>query len=199
MSHVMAEEVCQVTQVGLEKLACPSIESGGYRCERLDEHGIFGHEIGDHTKRHALRGNGYACSAIAPPLKGDGSVQLNTLLDQNHLRQYLDHLNENGLDPIIVGWDATSRPFLITLVGCYADSEDVLFDSPWQQDTNHGKMVDGEWVPHSPRCEECMAQVYEISDLTYPVRIMWAPPALAPHNQACRDYGDDANCEACHR
>lgn len=99
------------------------------------------------------------------------------LADADALRVHLDALNETGQTPVVVGWTAPPhpQPFLITLVGCYADSEDVLFDSPWQSDTNHGELVNGEWVPHPPRCDECQAQVYAIEDLGYPVTVMYQP------------------------
>lgn len=88
------------------------------------------------------------------------------------LRQHLDDLNERGEHPVAVGVDALGLPFLITLVGPYAESEDVMFDSPWQADLDHGRAVDGKWVPHPPRCEECQAQVYGIDDIRYPVTVL---------------------------
>lgn len=105
-------------------------------------------------------------------MQEEAVTTLTTLEDADALREHLDALNESGEHPVAVGWDATPQPFLITLVGAYADGEDVIFDSPWQQDVNHGKLVDGTWVPHPPRCDECLAQAYGIEDLRYPVRVM---------------------------
>lgn len=112
----------------------------------------------------------------AASLAGDpfDVATLITLADADALRQHLDDLNESGTDPIAVGWSAPPypRPFLITLVGCYADSEDVLFDSPWQRDVDYGERIDGKWVPRPPRCEECQAQAHGIENLSYPVVVV---------------------------
>lgn len=88
------------------------------------------------------------------------------------LREYLDNLNEAGTRPIVVGIDASPQPFLITLIGPYAESEDVFFDSPWQSDIDYGERVDGEWVPKQPRCDECQAMVHGIEDLRFPVVVI---------------------------
>ena len=95
-----------------------------------------------------------------------------TLTKDDELRQLLDDLNESGITPTAVGIDALGRPFLITLVGPYADSEDVFFDSPWQRDVSYGKRVDGEWVPLRPRCEDCDAYAHTMSDLAFPVVVL---------------------------
>lgn len=100
-----------------------------------------------------------------------------TLADAEALRDHLDALNEAGTTPIAVGWDATPQPFLITLVGAYADGEDVFFDSPWQDDRDYGERIDGVWVPKPPHCEECRAQVHGIDDLRYPVIVLAGPVA----------------------
>jgi hypothetical protein len=94
------------------------------------------------------------------------------LADGDALRDHLDALNEAGEHPVAVGWDAAPEPFLITLVGPYADGEDVLFDSPWQRDCDYGKRVDGVWVPHPPRCDECQAQAHSMDDLRFPVTVL---------------------------
>lgn len=93
---------------------------------------------------------------------------LTTFPDADALRRYLDDLNENGCHPIVVGWTAPPYPqaFLITLVGCYADGEDVLFDSPWQTDI--------QWANGREHCPECMGHVHGIGDLRYPVTVMAA-------------------------
>lgn len=91
------------------------------------------------------------------------------LADADALRQHLDDLNDNGHHPIAVGWTAPPypAPFLVALVGCYADGEDVLLDSPWQTDL--------DWSNGSTRCEECHGHAHGIADLRYPVTIMAAP------------------------
>jgi hypothetical protein len=98
------------------------------------------------------------------------------LTDADALRAHLDALNEDGQTPVAVGWTAGpySQPFLITLVGCYADGEDVLFDSPWQSDIDYGERINGVWAPLAPRCDECMGHVHEMKHLRFPVTVMAA-------------------------
>lgn len=100
-----------------------------------------------------------------------GTIRL-VFTDQEGLRLHLDNLNESGIHPIAVGIDATPQPFLITLVGPYAEGQEVFFDSPWQSDTGHGKTVDGVWVPKKPHCTDCNGMVYDIEDLRYPVTVL---------------------------
>lgn len=98
------------------------------------------------------------------------------LPDADALREHLDALNEDGQTPVVVGWTAPpyTQPFLITLIGPYVESEDVLFDSPWQRDLDYGDRIDGVWVPHPPRCDECNAHVHGIEHLRFPVTVMAA-------------------------
>lgn len=51
---------CQVT-VYVE-LPCPARESGGLQCERVEPHEEDRHWLSEHTIRHSLIGNGYACN-----------------------------------------------------------------------------------------------------------------------------------------
>lgn len=95
-----------------------------------------------------------------------------TLPDEEALRDHLDALNEAGHHPVAVGWDKREQPFLMTLVGAYADGEDVLFDSPWQRDIDYGDRVNGEWVPHPPRCNDCQGQAHAMEHLRFPVVVM---------------------------
>lgn len=96
------------------------------------------------------------------------------LADAEALRDHLDGLNEAGTRPVAVGIDDVGQPFLITLVGPYVESEDVIFDSPWQSDLDMGERVDGVWVPH-PSCDECSAaQAHSINDIRYPVTLLVA-------------------------
>jgi hypothetical protein len=81
------------------------------------------------------------------------------LADRDALREHLDGLNESGEAPVAVGIDAAPQPFLITLVGPYAESEDVFFDSPWQGDTDYGEPGRRRVVPKQPRCDDCRAMV----------------------------------------
>lgn len=92
--------------------------------------------------------------------------------DQEGLRQHLDNLNERGESPIAVGIDNTPQPFLITLIGPYAEGEAVFFDSPWQSDTDHGKRENGVWVPKKPHCTDCNGMEYGIEDLRFPVTVL---------------------------
>jgi hypothetical protein len=86
------------------------------------------------------------------------------------LRDHLHALNEAGEHPVAVGIDSTplrGAPFLITLVGPYAEGEDVLFDSPWQGDI--------DWqIP--PRCDECTGTAHSMEHLRFPVTVMIAKP-----------------------
>lgn len=86
------------------------------------------------------------------------------MADADALREHLDTLNENGLHPVVVGWDAGSQPFLISLTGCYADGEDVLFDTPWQSDI--------QWANGRTHCDECLGHVHGLSDLRFPVTVL---------------------------
>lgn len=99
----------------------------------------------------------------------------NVLADAEALRAHLDALNEAGICPVAVGVDASVRPFLITLVGCYAEGEHVFFDSPWQSDIDYGELVDGVFVPRPPYCDDCRGHVHGIEDLRFPVTV------LVPH------------------
>lgn len=88
------------------------------------------------------------------------------LRDKEALRAHLDMLNEQGMGPIAVGADDWGRPFLITLVGPYAEGEAVFFDSPWQTDVTYD---DGHGSPH---CDECNGWEWDIDHLKYPVTIL---------------------------
>lgn len=81
----------------------------------------------------------------------------------DELRAHLDALNEDGMHPAAAGLDGNGAPFLIALTGCYADGEDVLFDSPWQTDI--------EWSNGRQRCDECLGRVHGLDDLTFPVAV----------------------------
>jgi hypothetical protein len=97
---------------------------------------------------------------------------LRWIADAGGLREHLDALNEAGQTPVAVGVDSGPQSFLITLVGPYAESEDVFFDSPWQGDIDYGERVDGVWVPKQPRCEDCRAMSHGIEDLRFPVVVL---------------------------
>lgn len=86
--------------------------------------------------------------------------------DADALREHLHDLNERGISPVAVGWtgDPTRQPFLITLIGCYADSEAVFFDSPWQSDI--------QWRDGDQHCDECLGWEHRIEHLHYPVTVM---------------------------
>lgn len=60
--------VCQVVHSRLD-LPCPHREGGGRQCEMFGPHKVPEEcALSEHTIRHARAGNGYACSAITPPL-----------------------------------------------------------------------------------------------------------------------------------
>lgn len=56
--------ICQFVALDDDFLTCTARESGGMRCEVAGPH--TEHWISDHTIRHWLAGNGYACSAVSP-------------------------------------------------------------------------------------------------------------------------------------
>lgn len=89
------------------------------------------------------------------------------LPDADALREHLDALNQEGKHPVAVGIDSTPQPFLITLVGVYAEGEDVLFDSPWQTDV--------DWQEQS-RCDECNGHSHGIEHLSFPVTVLVTVP-----------------------
>lgn len=123
-----------------------------------------------------------------------------TLENSDDLRTYLDDLNEGGKHPIAAGLHSEGFPFLITLVGPYAEGEDVFFDSPWQSDIDYGSRIDGEWVPKKPNCDECGGMVHGIEDLVFPVVVFATEGfefAQGPHHPACVKYGDDSQCTRC--
>lgn len=125
-----------------------------------------------HCPRCSSRGG---CAAVRDERRGQCAMTASTLLtlpDGEALRDHLDALNEAGEHPVAVGLTVLGHPFLITLVGIYAEGEDVLFDSPWQHDIDYGKRVDGMWVPQPPRCDECNAHVHGIEDVHFPVTVM---------------------------
>jgi hypothetical protein len=110
-----------------------------------------------------------------------GEPYLFLLPDADALRGHLHDLNEDGISPVAVGWTgAPSRqPFLITLVGCYADGEDVLFDSPWQTDIR--------WLDGRTHCDECRGHVHGIEHLHYPVTVMVTAPGPAAKPRFTKD------------
>lgn len=112
-----------------------------------------------------------------------GEPYLFQFADADALREHLHDLNERGISPVAVGWtgDPSRQPFLITLVGCYADGEDVLFDSPWQTDI--------QWRTGSGRCDECNGWSHGIEDLHYPVTVM-ATARTPAENGASRQEDD---------
>lgn len=114
----------------------------------------------------------------SPDSQQDEKPAMTTFADSTALRAHLDALNEAGVTPLAVGYD-TAQAFLITLTGPYAESEDVLFDSPWQSDIDYGEHVDGAWMRQPPRCDECQGHVHEMRHLRFPVTVMFPPLTTA--------------------
>lgn len=117
-------------------------------------------------------------------------MDLLPIQDAEELREHLGLLNEAGEMPVVVGWDSVPQPFLVTLVGPYAEGEVVLFDSPWQYDTDR---KDGH-----THCDECMGRYHGIKNLCYPLVVL-ADSDVRVHHPACVKYGDDSRCDACNR
>lgn len=93
----------------------------------------------------------------------DTTPALVQIVDADSLREHLDQLNESGTQPVVAGMDADKRPFLCFLTGIYADSEEVLFDNPWDVETKND-LVCGQ---------ECEASgSAQLSALKFPVHVI---------------------------
>ena len=103
-------------------------------------------------------------SPLTQPGEPTATAAAVVLADADALREHLDQLNEAGVHPIVAGIDACPQPFLITLVGPYAEGEHVFFDSPWQGDV--------DWSNGHTYCDECRGHVHGIEDLRYPVVVL---------------------------
>lgn len=80
------------------------------------------------------------------------------------LRDRLDAMNEQGIDPLVVGVDAAGRSFLVTLQGPYAETEAVLLGIPWDSEV--------DWSS-GRRCDECgCSEAFGLDDLTFPVDVV---------------------------
>ena len=89
------------------------------------------------------------------------NIRTKVLHTATELRDHLNHLNYSGLASAAAGIDDRDNAFLIALNGPYADTEDVVFDTPWASD-----------VDRERQCEECGAmKLWPITDLSYPVAV----------------------------
>ena len=97
-------------------------------------------------------------------------TQLVEFTDAEALRDHLDALNDAGIRTEAAGVDVNDNPFLIGLSGPYAESEVVIFGSPWDSEVDYGTGL---------HCDECHASnLHGINDLRYPVRVI-ADPEVA--------------------
>ena len=94
---------------------------------------------------------------------------ITTLLvaDADALRVHLDALNESGTDYRAAGMGKNGEPFLIALSGPYAESEDVIYGSPWDGEVDYGTGV---------RCDECNAAHHHgIGAIAFPAVVLIRP------------------------
>lgn len=54
--------ICQVHNFRTNELTCKAHEMGGSQCEVIGEHSR--HQVGEHTIRHRLAGNGHPCDVV---------------------------------------------------------------------------------------------------------------------------------------
>lgn len=91
-------------------------------------------------------------------------TEIVSFADAAALRAHLDAINELGWDYRAVGIDAVNEPFLITLHGPYAETEQVFFVSPWDGEVDHGT---------GQKCDECCAaNPHTIDQIRYPVEVL---------------------------
>lgn len=82
----------------------------------------------------------------------------------DELRGQLDALNEAGIDHRLSGIDDNGQPFLAALAGCYADTVDVIFLSPWDGEVSHG---------NGQRCDDCgAANLHGLEHIAYPATVL---------------------------
>lgn len=91
-------------------------------------------------------------------------MNLKLINDLDALVDHLDALNDSGVDPTAAGVDDGGRPFLAMLRGPYADSQVVLFNTPWDSETE---------TLRGYRCEECNGQEpATFTDLYFPIAVV---------------------------
>lgn len=94
-----------------------------------------------------------------------------TCATDDELDVLLARLNENGITPVVLGFDAHGNPFLAYGWAPGGDGWDcgVTFDNP--RDTE-GDVWDKATGKSHPRCEECAAyQEFGLDTLSYPVEV----------------------------
>lgn len=106
---------------------------------------------------------GHGGAGQPPPASAEPDVLVVVISEENALVEYLQALNDGGIDPTVAGMDDRQQPFLAMLRGPYAESRVVLFNDPW----------DGEVTREATRCEDCMAADNStFADLAFPVVVM---------------------------
>lgn len=87
------------------------------------------------------------------------------LQDPDEVQSHLDGLNEAGYDTTVVGRDARDLPFIVHLIGQYADVTNVYMYDPWDWEID---------VPLANReCDDCNARgALKLEHLSYPVTLM---------------------------
>lgn len=96
-----------------------------------------------------------------------------SLLSPEDLTRHLDRLNDGGTDPTVAGVDKSNNPFLAMLRGPYAGEDIVLFNTPWDSDTE---------TIRGYRCDECSGQEpARFADLHFPVRVLEHVIPKSPH------------------
>lgn len=82
--------------------------------------------------------------------------------DGEELVATLHAMNEQGIEPKLSGLDAEGQPFLVQILGPYAERVAVTLNTPWDSEVSyHNTLHD---------CEECGAQGdWNLDALTFPV------------------------------
>lgn len=97
--------------------------------------------------------------------------------DAGQLRAHLDQLNTTVDYYTAAGIDSTGAAFLITLVGPYAQTEAVIFGSPWDAEVDYTA---------GTHCDECgAAELFTITDLSFPVVVLNQLEVLLCAHGAC--------------
>ena len=101
------------------------------------------------------------------------SVTTMSVRTEDDLFDRMNDMNTSGVDPKVVGLDATGTPFMAQLVGAYASEMIIICGTPWDSEVEYSTGI---------RCDECAAQNHhKPSDLEWRVSlIMYVASNRAP-------------------
>lgn len=84
------------------------------------------------------------------------------------VQKHLDDLNEAGEATTAIGRDARDLPFIVYLIGQYADITNVWMNDPWDYEVEVPGVIQG-------MCEDCNPHgPLQLEHLNYPVIVMAA-------------------------